>query len=297
MRKPFSFGDVALVVRSRPTGAGPLPLHATAVSWQTRATANGGSPAAGTVSALSTFCYALDAASLTSKMKAVNCFTQPDIACATTPLIVGPGVDPWTNINFGLSDLDDNGLKGNGSNKYLKTGINPSTTFSGVQGGVTLYITEGSDASGEQDIGCLTTSPGGEQQAFQVHSRFSGNAICDCFSDGAGRINQSNSGWLGYFSVNRRSTTDYKIYEAKSSVPHFQFASKATEAALGPPDRLITVFCGNYNGSGSTYGTIFSYSSKRLSFAALHDGLTAAESLALYNAVQALRTALGGGYV
>jgi hypothetical protein len=44
-------------------------------------------------------------------------------------------------------------------------------------------------------------------------------------------------------------------------------------------------------------GTTAAYYPGRISFAAMSAGLTAADSLALYNAVQALRTALGGGMV
>jgi hypothetical protein len=44
-------------------------------------------------------------------------------------------------------------------------------------------------------------------------------------------------------------------------------------------------------------GVLTSFSSDRLSFAALHTGLTQAESLSLFNAVVAMRTSLGGGTV
>lgn len=47
------------------------------------------------------------------------------------------------------------------------------------------------------------------------------------------------------------------------------------------------------NGAGSP----FDFSSKRYSFFAIHSGLTATESLAFYNLIQAFRTTLGGGFV
>jgi hypothetical protein len=57
------------------------------------------------------------------------------------------------------------------------------------------------------------------------------------------------------------------------------------------PTCEIYVFALNVNNSPA------GPSRNRLSFAAIHQGLSSSESLAFYNLIQALRTSLGGGYI
>jgi hypothetical protein len=63
---------------------------------------------------------------------------------------------------------------------------------------------------------------------------------------------------------------------------------------MGPGD-LLTLFVMFVKDTSGPFAT--SFSTNRLSFTAFHSGFSAADSSALYSAVQALRTALGGGYV
>ena len=126
-------------------------IHPTAANWLTRVVANGGAlPSNTTLNATSDFCYSLDTAGLTSLIIAVNTFVPDNLIASITPLIKNAGNDPWTNNNFVAGDLNMDGLKGNGSNKYLATGLNPSVVFDGplsASAGITLYNTCG-DASG-----------------------------------------------------------------------------------------------------------------------------------------------------
>jgi len=275
-------GSVGYVASSTGT-----PLHSTATGWKTRATANGGSPTDATVSALSTFCYALDAASITSKMLALNAYVADDLICCTTPLIVGVGSDPWTNINFAGGDLSIHGLSGGSGNEYLQTGVVASTSFaSNAKGGITLYVTVNGNVAGIE-AGCNGEA---DTDTFML-ANYSGTTYWDCVGQGTGRISQANSGWTGYLSGNRTASNSTVIYRAKSSTPHEVLKSDTTSADSAYAAREV------YFHANNGKGVAILFSSNRLSFGAIHDGLTQSESSAFYAAVQALRTTLGGGYV
>jgi hypothetical protein len=272
---------------STATSAVTAPLNPLATDWSTRVVANGGAvPSGATVLAISDFSDALDAASLTSKMTAVNCFAPDSIIAALTPLIVGPGNDPWINHNneFNAGDLTVNGLVGDGATKWLLTGVHPSS-ISGQpnSGGYTIYFyTCPSEASTDLAVYLNPDQAG----LFNI----SGTVVFDCWNSAAGATTVSLPGFTGYVSGNRVSASETHIYAANSGTAHYSAAGNSGAPGTAPNAEL---WAWAMNATGSP----LYLSTKRLSFIAIHQGLTAAESLNFYNAVQALRTALGGGMV
>lgn len=283
----FSFRNVAF------TGAvsvGGASLNPVATDWAARVETNGGAaPSSETVQALSDFVDALDAASLTSKMIAVSCMVPDSLTAAITPLIAGPGLDPWTNNNFTAPNLDVDGLQGSAAGpRYLDSGVQPATHFnSSADCGCTVYNMAAINES-TRDAGSLVAS---YSAAFALHLTLSGTTLWDCWSTGD-RIQVANSAFTGYVSANRFSTNTQSVYRANSSVPH---------EVLGTRNGLASAFTGNVYGfyffSNNSSGSPAFTGNKKFSFCAVHDGLTESESADLYTAVQAMRTALGGGYV
>lgn len=260
--------------------------HPLATSWASRVVINGGaSPSSNTVFALSTFCYALDAASLSSKMIAVNCFAPDSLIAAITPLIVGPGNDPWINHNnaFHAGDLTVNGLHGDGATTFLQTGVKPSDmTGQPNSGGYTIYFyTCPSEASTDLAVYLSPDQAG----LFNL----SGTVIFDCWNYSSGATSVSLPGFIGYVSGNRVSASETHIYAANSGTAHYS-AGGSSGAPGTAPNADLWAWAMNATGTPSYLST------KRLSFIAMHQGLTATASLNFYNAVQALRVALGGGY-
>lgn len=257
--------------------------------WANRVVANGGAdPSAGTKSALSTFVTGMSSIGVLSLMKAVCCFVPDSLIAAITPLLKAYGNDPWTNANFVTGDLTVAGLRGNGSNKYLNTGVNPSTCFSSTNsGGLTLYSTLNNSAT-SADFSVFGASSSG----FQLLTNYSGAAYFDCFNGGTGRINGTTlTNGLGYFSGNRTGAAAEAIYGASSGSAHHSLASGSGAPGSTFPAYSLPIFCWNNAGS------IGSYSSKQFSFAAIHEGLTITQSADFYTLIQALRTSLGGGFV
>jgi hypothetical protein len=74
-------------------------------------------------------------------------------------------------------------------------------------------------------------------------------------------------------------------------LPHNSATSSAAFSTTQPTSTGIIFFGTNENGS------LANQSSKRYSFASLGNGLTASESVSLFNLVQTMRQQLGGGYV
>jgi hypothetical protein len=269
--------------------------HPIVTNWASRVVTNGGaSPSAATQAALTTFCSALDTADIMRLICVMNPLVPDNLIAAQTGLIIEPTNtnDPFTNSNFVAGDLTVNGLLGNAVNKKLDTGFNASIVFTATAGGAALYNTTSTNST-EQDMGA--NNLGANQ--FQFHISFNvagtGTAICDMFNDTTSRIQTANNGWTGYITMQRTLANVYQLYRANSVTPHANLGGvNANVNASTPPAPTVFVFAMNNNGGGGA-----SFSGKRLSFMSLNYGMTQAQSLSFFNAIQAMRTALGGGFI
>lgn len=259
-----------------------------ATAWSSRVVTNGGAaPSDSTLSAIDTFSGSLVTAGISTKMLHVNIFAPDNLNAALTPLIVGGASSSWYNVNFVGADLSSNGLKGNASNKYVRTGFLPSTHFgSDSAAGITLYYYDITGYTSTQ-VDFAANYPATSMQCLLVI----GDSVVNAQYGKAGQgFVQDTTPEYGYYSVNRTTSTDNKLYYAKSSTSHAQIASSTTNSQPGTNNVEAYMFTGN-EGGPQPY-----YSGKTISFMALHQPLTSTESSNFYNAIQALRTSLGGGY-
>jgi hypothetical protein len=120
----------------RPIASG---VHPEAAAWRSAVVANGGSVSASTVRAVSKFCADIDKAGIRDRFYRLNLFCGNDLNAVLVPLYRGPSrtgtqLGNATDINQGTfvgSDyVENSGLKGNGSSKYLETGV--AMTFLGT---------------------------------------------------------------------------------------------------------------------------------------------------------------------
>jgi hypothetical protein len=120
----------------RPIASG---VHPEANAWRTAVVANGGSVSASTMRAVSKFCGDIDKAGIRDRFYRLNLFCGNDLNAVLVPLYRGPSrtgtqLGNATDINQGTfvgSDyVENSGLKGNGSSKYLETGV--AMTFLGT---------------------------------------------------------------------------------------------------------------------------------------------------------------------
>ena len=117
----------------RPLASG---VHPEANAWRTAVVANGGSVSASTMKAVSTFCRAIDSASIRDRFYRVGIFAGSNLNAALVPLYRGPslggtqygGTTDTNNAFVGVgTDYAETGatggLTGNGTSKYLNTGL------------------------------------------------------------------------------------------------------------------------------------------------------------------------------
>ena len=107
--------------------------------WLTRVYKNNGTVSVTTATAVQNFCNSIDSAGLRNKFYRLNLFCGNNLEACTVPLYRGDsrtgtqrGFLYDINNNFTISDYNESGIlsgiKGNGSNKYLETGLGTDFT-------------------------------------------------------------------------------------------------------------------------------------------------------------------------
>lgn len=135
--------------------------HPEAADWARRVRENGGSVSASTLAAVGRFCRSIDAAGIRDRFYRLNLFcgnSDSTLAAVRTPLYRGQsptgtqfGNTIDTNNNFVAGDYAETGssggLLGNGSTKYLNTGLNANVIPDLAQSGHLSVYAAGSFSS------------------------------------------------------------------------------------------------------------------------------------------------------
>lgn len=260
-------------------------LNSVATSWAARVVSNGGAnPNLSTQRAVSNFWNGVVAAGLDTKILICNVLAPDNLTAAMTPLIVGTGYAIWNNTNIVSGDLTINGLAGNGSNSYATTGIFPPTSISNDNDcGLVLYCYSAGTGSsnGAYDIPSAT--------GIYIYFNNAGTQAVGQLGEDATKVTVSPPG-NGYFSVQRVSSTDCRLFFANSSNAHAQIGSTNTTArSTAFPNLNFSNFA-----LDSNIGFL-GYDTSRISFFALTKGLSSSDDSTLYSLVQSLRQQLRGG--
>jgi hypothetical protein len=266
----------------------PLVLNELATDWSSRVQTYGGDePSFQSLLAASNLCDAFAAAEIINKIEACLPVAPDSLIAAITPLIVGTGNGLWTNNNFVSGDLTVNGLAGDGASKYLSTGVIPNVAIASEESaGLVLYFH--SDYIGTLSSMDLHSQSGDNTFGLM---QLNGYVHADIWDASTGRLMVASQ-LAGYLASSRVAVDDFQVYHANSTTAHAAIAA-TTELTTGVRHALeMLAFCMNYE------GTPTAFSAHRLSFIMiLKQGLTESESSAAYNAIQAYRQAVGGGYV
>lgn len=171
---------------------------ADALAWRARVNAAGGSVSQATYSAVVKFSRSCKAAGIWDKLNRVNLFCGDQLTAALVPLKVGAGNATDTNVNFVSGDYTESaGLTGNGSSKYLATGVSdavfgltahvaaylrvvPSQVLAGIIGSNATLLQRTTDPRTATRIGSASQEAsinGAATPAFLVGSRTSSTAI------------------------------------------------------------------------------------------------------------------------
>lgn len=256
-------------------------------TWAQRVVLNGGPmPSAPTISAINTFVASLNSAGVWSKMLHVNVVAPDSLIAAETPLLKTIGTnDPYV-VGAGNPSISINGLRFNPVVGWFVPGIIPSVDLpSDTDAGFSVYTSNGIDVN-RYECGTIMVVP---QAGIGMRWSFLGHTTGFCWNIGAG-ITIAGAPINGFHSQSRLSSTNLRFYRASSTHP---FAQDGQDLALETVSRPTI----DFNFWGGNIDGVSSNTSDTISFIALHHGLTAAETQSLYNAVQALRTSFGGGFV
>lgn len=224
-----------------------------------------------------------------SQIVAMCCFVPDNLIASITPLVVGGGNDPWTNHNFNAGDLSINGLAGNAVSKYLDTGINPAIALAPSSAGLSFYVTNPyAQAPVRHDFGAYDT---GQVDAFELSlSITASNLGAATFNYGADLNVTPSGGMLGFFSLHCSSSAPSTIiYTANATTPFSAVVSSAL-CAGSLPSRSLYIWARNEDGAPG------GFTGRVMSFAGIHRAMSAVDAQNFFNAVQALRVGLGGGF-
>jgi len=207
----------------RPIASG---VHPEANAWRTAVVANGGSVSASTVKAVSTFCAAIDAASIRDRFYRLNLFAGTGLNAALVPLYRGQsrtgtqyGSTTDTNNNFVSGDYSEAvGLNANGSvgssNKYLDTGLSPDDLPSIATGHIGVFADPlaHNNASNQIPIGTRAATT-----QFRMRVRFDGT-LDGAWSTFANALTTSANTTNALYLTSRTLQNRLDVYIGTSSV-------------------------------------------------------------------------------
>tara|TARA_R110000868_G_scaffold76331_1_gene219576 strand:+ start:961 stop:1746 length:786 start_codon:yes stop_codon:yes gene_type:complete len=176
---------------------------------------------------------------------------------------------------FGGGTFSANGYQPNGTNAYANTFLTPSTFYSTNMH--LSYYSRTSTIGVTQEIGSSQVV-GATNYSTLATAR---NSIFGQTTNGLiSYVSQANS--LGFFIGQKLTNSSRKVF--RNGIVN---NSTTTTDSNALPN--TNIYIGAFNDNGTAAG----YSSKQCAFASIGDGLTDAESLAFYNAVQTFNTTLG----
>lgn len=271
----------------------PIQYSGQAMDWAARVTTNttNGPGALETSGANAMWCT-LHNAGIDSLMQVVNVCAYggggnpSPIGVLLTPFLKGAGTDPWTSHNSTSVNATINGYA-DASTGWLYTGFLGTNFPSDSDSGVTVYDIQGTSEAAAYVAGAYNSGDG--LSALQTNN--AGNSTASLHSL-ANRLSVTAPNAGGMFSMNRVAANDLRLFWGNSTNPYAQVG--ATSAAAAGTRPAIEMYFGAL-GLGNPAGTLFT--AHTLSFCAFHHGLTLAQATTLFNAVQAMRTTMGGGFV
>ena len=269
-------------------------LHPEAAAWRTAVVANGGTVSGSTLTAVSKFCFAIDAAGIRNRFFRLNLFCGTGLSSALVPLYRGQS---RTGMQFGNATDTNNGpfvsgdynetgasggLLGNGTSKYLDTGFAPNTLTLGSTHLSAYAVAANATVGYPAALGSYSAA-GGAEFGLYFHQASLTTAAYFAENNSNGFIISSANNPTGHLLGTANSTTDRRVFVNGS-----QSGSTSTGTSTVALDsRVVWVF--RRNNASASQG----WSSARLGAYSIGAGLSVSQASAFYTAMQAFQTALG----
>jgi len=179
----------------------------------------------------------------------------------------------------GGATFSANGIQFNGTNSYANTFLIPSTSLSLNSAHLSFY-SRTNNVGTYADMGGNGTGSTNDSY-FQILSKWSDNSLYAMVNDTDFTTNVVTNS-LGLMLGSRTALNVSKSYRNGVVI------TSKTAASISRPSKNVFIGARNNAADG-----ILNYSNRQCAFASIGDGLTDAEALALYNAVQTFQTTLG----
>lgn len=256
--------------------------------WNTKVQSNGGAAlSAATVSSFASCVDGLVTDGIYNRIFQINPIAPDSLIAVETPWSrKGNTLTQWTNHNFVIGDLGINGLTGDGATKYLDTGFNASTQIpSQNNASLAFYAYTANSTANGVECGCLN---GAVTTGYYLRSNLPATSAT-VISDVAAEPTVASPG-NGYYCGSRTASNRVDIYFANSLTPHASVANSVVAATLAFPNFVQPLFADNFNGAVS------SFVNSVLSSSVFALGLSSSQSQSLFNRLQAMLVARGGGF-
>ena len=272
----------------RPLASG---VHPEAAAWRSAVVANGGgTPSATTMRAVSKLCSDIDKAGIRDRFFRLGIFAGPSLNACLVPLYRGQS---RTGTQFGNTTDTNNGpfvsgdyaetgasggLTGNGSSKYLNTGLAPSV-LSDTSRHLAAYVGSVSNLAFSAYMACRSTGSTGFFKLWMVSSttlRYHtlGPNTAPTIGDVANHA-------AGFYHGDNDATTGYYYRNGVESV-----TADTGQTPTAGATRNVLVFANN------TENGVEGFSNGRLCGYSLGAYMTATQKADYYTAMQAFQTAL-----
>lgn len=216
--------------------------------WISRARQAGGTFLYNSVSIADRLIKAIKASSFNSRIKYLLPFLGGNLATAIVPLRDTFGVGIATNNNFANSDFSQStGLQGNGSTKYLESGIVPAV-LGGLtnNGGLGWWENNYNSAGNVEPIGTYTVVAGPIEQRFVIDLRTTVRAFR--WGDPGNGAQDGGAASNGHFYGQRSSPTRRTVFFQGSLL-----ASNSTPDTAANSSQHQIIVCGVASRSGLSY--------------------------------------------
>lgn len=286
----------ARLLRPRSTG-----FHPDAQAWRNAVIANGGSVSGGTLKAVSDFCRRIDAAGLRDRFYRLNLLAGTGLSSALVPLYRGQsrtgtqfGSSTDTNVGpFVSGDYTETGasggLLGNGTSKYLNTGLAASTMPLGNAHLSAYVVSAPGSGSFPAAIGAFQAFSGQTTRELGLYHFQSNSGTASYYADEnsvTGFVPAAVNNTTGLIMGSSLTTSDRRFYRNGTQSGS---TNTGTLSATQQPANSIFVFARNT----TTTDVPGSYSAGRLGAYSIGLGMTASQASDFYSALQAFQTSLG----
>jgi hypothetical protein len=276
-------------------------LHPEAADWASRVRANGGTTGV-SLPAVSSFCKAIDAAGIRSKILRANLFCGGggNTNAFLVPLYLGSSISSRigntldTNVGglFVSGDYNETGASGGltgGTTRYLTTGLLTSALPAIATGHLAAYVMTGFSAASAYGLVASFSSGfdgsnyyGIEANAGNTAGTMSGS-WGSAFS-GRATVTSANGAGIGFVATSRVASDDNRLYRNGSQIGTAQTASTTPAANNGGG---FSVFASMAQTASAAF-----YAPVQMGGYSIGTGLTAAEMAAYNTAMQAFQAAL-----